>query len=600
LVSVLRLTLLAILALAALSVVGCGGGEKAEPDVLLATVGEKNIMGSYYEDRLSLLAGEELPKGDDGMVMDMATLEGKERFLETLINKEVMAATAVSMGYDDDPQISGARESLIAYEAAVAMRADVVVEPANFISEEQLHAFYDRMGSSRQCRYLITNFIDQAREARQMAVDGADWDDVIAKYHDGAAPQDGNYVIDVPFGRYKTDYENAVFNIAIGEVTEPIETSYGYWVLKVDGEKPGKRPPLEEAKAQILDVTRGRIMAKLRDEFKLSIRDKYKFFIEEDALLVCYEGLPAQEELFYPGTKDAIRREDLQPLDVPTADREMAFYGYTTPDGTERLFSLGDYKTRFDNMSVFQRPKRSQMLGNLRDKLTSDIDRILINFASKDGGYYEHPDVQTKVNAKVEEMLVNKLYMDLVVIDKRVTREQMDAFWAEHEADYFIPETRGGRLVICADRASADAAYAAASDGMPWKEVLAKFGTDENNKINSGKTDKIRTDSKRPIRDAYFALNVGEVGPPFVMENGKFGVVKLEAIHEPYQMELMDISEQVGQRMKQIREEEVFQNLLAGWKEKLTIVTYPENLAGLKSWHDLTVGPTPENLVPRN
>ncbi len=56
----------------------------------------------------------------------------------------------------------------------------------------------------------------------------------------------------------------------------------------------------------------------------------------------------------------------------------------------------------------------------------------------------------------------------------------------------------------------------------------------------------------------------------------------------------------VGGRMLQMREEEAFQTLLAKWKADLEIVTYPENLVGLKSWHDLVVGPPPENPVPRN
>ena len=51
--------------------------------------------------------------------------------------------------------------------------------------------------------------------------------------------------------------------------------------------------------------------------------------------------------------------------------------------------------------------------------------------------------------------------------------------------------------------------------------------------------------------------------------------------------------------MKQRREEDAFQTALVGWKKTTPVVTYPENLAGLKSWQDLTVPAAAENPVPR-
>ena len=596
-----RLILTVLLACAVLAVVGCGGGNKAEDknDVLLATVGDKEIKGSYYEERLALLKQEELPR-ENGQLLDMASLEGKEKFLETLINKEVMAKTAMALGYGNDPQIVGARNSLIAFEAGTAMWANEIVEPANTITEEQLQEFYAKLGSRRVCRYVITNFIDDARAAREMALGGADWQDVVAKYHVGEPTPDGKYEISVPYGRYTPNFENAVFNAEIGSITEPVETIYGFWVLKIDEEKPGKRPPLEEAKAQILDVKRSRTVSQLRDAFKAKVREKYKFVINEDALWRVYNGMPVKEDLFYPGTKDPVKKEDLQPLDVTTADMELPFYSYVTPDGTERLYTVGDYKAIFDKMSVFQRPKHAQMLGGLRSKITEELEKTLVNFEAEALGYYEHPDVLFKVDTKVEELLVNKLYTETVVYEKRITPEELDNFWAEHKTEYQVPVTRSGRLVICADRASADAAFAAAGEGVAWRDILVEYGTDKDNKARSGKIEGVREDGGTPVAAAMFTLEVGGVSAPVALGDGRYAVAMLEGIHEPYQRELKDIAEEVGQRMKLIREDEAFQNMLTKWRADLNIVTYPENLAGLKSWQELVAPPLPDNLVPRN
>ncbi len=598
----LRLALVALVSATLLSLAGCGGGgdEKAEEKIILATIGEKEITGHYYEERLTLLKSEELPRDTYGRPLDMSAMPGKEKFLETLINKEVMALTAVALGYANDPQIVGARNSLTDYEGGLAMWADEIRDPSNTISEEQLQTFYKKMGSSRQCRYVICNFLDDANAAREMAVSGADWADVVAKYHDGDEDPTGKYEINVPFGRFGAAYETGVFSPAVGEFTQPIHSVYGYWVLVIDGEKPGKRPPLEEAKAKILDTTRGREISRLREAIKARIHEKYKFVIDEEALYKCYNGLPAREDIFYPGTQDPVSKDDLLPLDLTPADMELVFYSYVKIDGTERLYTLGDYKSHFDKMSVFQRPKRAQMLGGLRNKLTEELEKTLFKLEAEDLGYFENEEVLFKVNAKVEELLVNKLYTDMVTFKKRIEPAELDVFWQEHKEDYFVPETRDGRLVICVDRQSADEAAVAASEGVSWRDLLVKYGTNADNKSRSGKIEKVRREMTGPTGEALFGLAIGESSTAFDLGNGSFGVVMLEGINEPFQTELKGITEEVGQRMKQLREEENFQTLLAQWKGDLVITEYPENLEGLKSWRELTTPPVPENLVPRN
>jgi hypothetical protein len=51
--------------------------------------------------------------------------------------------------------------------------------------------------------------------------------------------------------------------------------------------------------------------------------------------------------------------------------------------------------------------------------------------------------------------------------------------------------------------------------------------------------------------------------------------------------------------MRNIRKEEAFQTLLAKWKEDIPVTTFEENLAGLKSWKELTAVELSGTPVPR-
>jgi hypothetical protein len=593
----LLIPVLALLVLPAI-LAGCGGGQ--EEDAVLATVGHTEIKAGYYEDRLVKLQEKELPRAEDGSPLDMSLLEGKRKFLETMINKEVMVQTAERMGLQNEPNIVSARATLIEHEASMEMWNRVIAEPAKTISPEELEAFYARMGSTRECLYIISNFKEDAEAARKMGLEGADWEDIVREFHDGAPPPTGRYEITVPFGRYNPEFEKGVFNTEIGGMTPPIGSVYGYWMLKVLSEEPGKKPPLEEAKAQILDVTWNRKLSHLRDDFKKSVMKKFEMTIHPDALWKCYIGLPKGETLFKEGTQEPRTQDELQPLNIATEDMDMLFYSYRDLDGVTKEFTLLDYKIHFDKMSVFQRPKDTDMLGGLRNKIEGELGKIVINFEAEDSGFFEDPEVVGKVDLKVEEMIVNMLYGDVVQIEDRVTSKEMEEFWAEHSHEYVAQENRSGRLVICQDSQQAAEAHAAASGGMEWKDLLVAFGIDRENKSRSGKLLGVMEKSADPISVTLFSIQLDELSEPFALGDGRYGIVRLDFVNPEKAMEMTEVTEAVGQRMREIRKEEVFQAKMAKWRGEIPITVNEENLAKVASWEELTTVEIPENVVPRN
>jgi len=576
-------------------VAGCGGGsDDASKQVVLATVGTTDIESGYYEDRLVKLAQEELPRGEDGRTLDMAATEGKRAFLDVLINKELMRMKAEQLGYQNDPQIAGARKSLIAYEANAAQLRSLNEGKVDVISEEELAAFHARLGEERVCSYVITNFEDDAVKAREMAAGGAAWDDVVHEYHDGDPPPSGRYVITVPYGRFNPSFENPIFALDVGEISQPISSNYGFWIVRVDELKEGKKPDLEKTKLQMLDVINNRKGFQVKQDFRQKVREKYKLNLDEDALWICYQALPGEEKIFQDGANEPTKRDELQALDVPAEELDRVFYSFEQ-DGVVQEFTLADYKEIFDRMNVFERPKRSELLGGLRTKLMQELDRPLLLAEAEATGFFEDPEVLALVDDKVEEMMVTKLYSEVVQYDDFVAPSTIDRFWTEHKTDYDVPETRGGRIVICANAGSADKAHEALAHGRPWKEVLMMYGTDQANKSRAGRVVGIRADVTGPARDALFALELNGISLPFVIEGENHGVVQLDKITPPKEAVLDDFRNAVTKRIQQQRKEDAFQTLLSAWRAEFGVTVYVEKLAGLSSWDELIL---PEGLVP--
>jgi peptidyl-prolyl cis-trans isomerase C len=585
-----RQTLVALACLTMLAVfgTGCGGKDKVPSgDAVLAKVGDKKITADYYEQKLARLKPTEMPRDDDGNVLDTAEPAGKRRFLDTIINKDVMVAVAKRMGFDSDPQIADAHKTLIQHEAAAAALDRFVGKPAAEVDEAEITAFHENLGRLRKCRYFITNTREDALAGRQKALAGADWAELFAEFHDGAQMPNLSYEISIDYGRFIPSFEDPIFACKIGDITEPVPSTYGWWILKVDAEEQGKQPPLEKARKTIVATIANRSKMRLLDEYKQGVRTKYQMYINEPALLKAYEGLPQDEAMFYPGTKDQVKREDLIPLKLDPADFDIDFYGYEVK-GEPRKYTLGDFKTAYDRMNVFERPKWGEMLGAMRQMITDEIDRALLNFDSEDRGLHTDPDVLAKVNVRLEEMLVGKLFKDSVHSDDNITPAALDSTWALHKDDYNLPETRSGKRVICADAAQAAKARAALTAGEPWQKVLSTFGADEADKAAGGALTGVRTDAQGTERDALFSLQVGQFSEPLALKDGRFVVIGLDEITPPHSQELAAVSDYVVKRIRNKREEMAFREALDGWKAQFKIVVYEDKLSKTRSWKELT------------
>jgi len=564
---------------------GCSGGK----DPVVARVGDREITASYYEEKLSKLKQSELPRDENGLPVDTSTLAGKKAFLDVIIHKELLYLKAIELGYEKEEQITGAQKAMLEFQAGTALHNDLFDVPANVITDEELAAYYGRLPEVRECSFMICNFREDAVKARQAIIDGGLWEDVAEEYHDGAMSPQGDYRMQVKWGYWEDNFEQAVFDLKEGEISQPLETVYGYWILRLEGIKQEEIPPLDSFKDRVLTSIRTRKINLNRKEFMKKMHEKYEFKLDEGALWIVYQGLPEGELLLDPDTQKPIPRGDLKPLDIPVQDMDKFLLQYRQ-GGELVTLTVGDYKVRFDQMNTFQRPKRSELLGGLRMKLTQEVDKLLVIEEAKARGYFEDPRVTEKVGLRLEEMMASKLHSDVVQYDTYVSPDDLEEFWAEHKQEYVVPEGRNGLVVVCADREQADRAREAAQTGTGWTEILEQYGSDENNKQKGGQFEMVYANGSGALKDALFSLEkVDDVSQPTLV-NDKWIVAKLTTIEPSYQKQLDEVRNELGQRIKMRRQDEALVKLLADWREQFGVSIDEGNLARLRSWEELTAG----------
>jgi len=92
----------------------------------------------------------------------------------------------------------------------------------------------------------------KAVEMREMVIGGKKFEDVAKELSDdiGSRAEGGATGL---FGRgvMATEFEEAVFSMKVGEISEPVKTTFGYHIIKLAEIKPGGITPFSEARADV-------------------------------------------------------------------------------------------------------------------------------------------------------------------------------------------------------------------------------------------------------------------------------------------------------------------------------------------------------------
>ena len=115
------------------------------------------------------------------------------------------------------------------------------------------------------------------REAHNELKNGTPFEAVVDKYTDCA--DSGGDLGRITRGQMAEEFEDVVFNLGVGEVSDIFRTRFGFHIAKVYEKNPSAVLSLEEVKGEIVDVLKAQMREKAVDEFVDQLRSKAK--IEE-------------------------------------------------------------------------------------------------------------------------------------------------------------------------------------------------------------------------------------------------------------------------------------------------------------------------------
>lgn len=210
-----------------------------------------------------IVNGVAIPQSRIDMMLQQQTAQGQpsspellKAIKENLITNELFAQEAAKKGFDKQPEVITQIEMTKSSILARAFVQDFA--KSNPVSEEALKAEYDRvkaqMGDKEyKARHILVDSEQAAKDIiAQLKKDPKKFEKLAAdKSKDPSKAKGGDLGWSAP-GNFVKPFSDAMVALKKGQFTDkPVQSQFGWHVIRLDDMRDMKAPPLEEVKPQL-------------------------------------------------------------------------------------------------------------------------------------------------------------------------------------------------------------------------------------------------------------------------------------------------------------------------------------------------------------
>lgn len=192
--------------------------------------------------------------------------EMREAIKQQMISRELMTQEAAKRGLDKNPEIA-ARLNFSRQDVLSNAYVQEVLKK-NPVTDDAVKKEYERIKAQSakefKVRHILVEKEDEAKEIIAEIKKGASFEKLAAeKSKDpGSKTTGGDLDWSMP-SRFVKPFGDAMAKLKKGQMTDtPVQTNFGWHIIRVDDERAGKLPGFDEAKPQLQQVLQNQAVEK--------------------------------------------------------------------------------------------------------------------------------------------------------------------------------------------------------------------------------------------------------------------------------------------------------------------------------------------------
>ena len=250
---------------------------------IVAKINDIEITLSEFTERI-----KEYPALAHGGEM---TEETKKGFLDNLIVRELIFQEALRLGIDKDKETIDFIEEMkkrVIVDKFFKKEVDQKIQ----VSEEEIKKFFDKnleetkSPDEVRASHILLKTREEADMVLKKVKQGAKFEDLAKKFSTDPGSKDtGGDLGFFSQGMMVPEFDSIAFKLKVGEVSDIVQSRFGFHIIKVLEKREGKQKNIDEAKPEIQKKLLTKKRKEKFDTLVADLKSKAKISINNDVLL---------------------------------------------------------------------------------------------------------------------------------------------------------------------------------------------------------------------------------------------------------------------------------------------------------------------------
>jgi peptidyl-prolyl cis-trans isomerase C len=234
---------------------------------------------AVFAQNIATVNGKPIPKAREDAWVEQLKKQGqqenpqlRQQVKDQLIQREVFMQEVAKRGLAEKPdvkfQLDVQRQNAL---IQALMRDELAKNP---VTDADIKAAYEEQKKATGAKeYKVRHIlVDSEADAKDIAAQlkkGAKWEDLAKKSKDPGSAQRGGELDWAGAGAYVKPFSDAMVKLDKGQMTDaPVQSQFGWHVIKVDDTRDAQFPPLEQVAPQIREALQQQKMAAYADQLR--------------------------------------------------------------------------------------------------------------------------------------------------------------------------------------------------------------------------------------------------------------------------------------------------------------------------------------------
>ena len=538
-------------------------GTKKEGGGVVAKVGNMTIG----TDELN----QEWSNASRMIIQGVSEYERKQDITKKLIGDKVVVLEAYKEGIDNeveqDTAFAKQKETIllnVLYKKEIVDRAKA--------SEAEIKDEYDKQKDEIHAAHILVEIKEEADNIYQQLKNGADFTQLAKeKSIDPSAKNNGGDLGFFGWGKMVPEFQDVAFKLKTGEISRPVQTQYGWHIIKLIEKRSAEQAPYEEAKKTIqarLEQTKREQRVK---EYFEELKKKVGFKINDQAL-----DLIQSRKMEVPPDSQGLRKTG-ETVDVSKfTSQEMSMPLFTYQGGE---VSVGTFVQQFNQMPQPYRPRLSdkQKIGEIAFQTL--IRDMLLNVAKKEN-LEKDEEFAKEWDALKEKEMIKRMRAEVILKGVGISDEETQSYYDRFKDRFTVPAQVKVREIMVKTPEEAEAILKQLKQGSDFSKLASEKTIREYVKGSGGDLGTFPRTRYPEIFDAAIGLKKGDLAGPIKIQDRQLGigysVIKLEDKTEAKVQPLEEVKDRVIQMARAEKDNNIYNQWVENAKARYKIEVFDD------------------------